>query len=153
MSNDATPRRAARRFRHVVAAAGAALTAFAMAPAASAGGGGAAVPATSEWRNPSNTVHIRLSACGGDRMCGTVIWASDKAQADARRGGTDRLVGANLFRDFRRVAPGRYRGRVFVPDINRTFAGQMRLEGDSMIGKGCVLAGLICKQQVWKRIS
>ena len=95
----------------------------------------------------------QLRPCGGDRMCGTVIWASDKAKADARRGGTNQLIGANLFRDFRRVGPGAYKGRVFVPDINRTFAGQMRVDGDSMIGKGCVLAGILCKQQVWKRIS
>ncbi|ODP36087.1 DUF2147 domain-containing protein [Sphingomonas turrisvirgatae] len=123
-----------------------------LAPAAYAGGD--AGPASgSAWRNPSNSVHIRLTPCGADRMCGTVIWASDKAKADARRGGTDQLIGANLFHEFRRVAPDEYKGRVFVPDINRTFSGQMKVQGDSLIGKGCVLAGLICKQQVWKRIS
>lgn len=125
---------------------------IALAPGTAMAGRGATLPA-SEWRNPSNSVHIRLRPCGEERMCGTVIWASEKAKADARRGGTDQLIGANLFRDFRRVAPGQYKGRVFVPDINRTFSGQMRVEGDSMIGKGCVLAGIICKQQVWKRIS
>lgn len=114
--------------------------------------GSSATSTASEWRNPKNTVHIRLRSCGGDRMCGTVIWASDKAKADAARGGTEQLVGANLFRDFRQVAPGSYKGRVFVPDMNRTFSGHMRIEGNSMIGKGCVL-GLICKQQVWTRIS
>lgn len=124
---------------------------LAVVPAASAGK--AAVAEASDWRNPSNSVHIRLNPCGEDRMCGTVIWASDKAKADARRGGTQQLVGANLFRDFRRVGPGQYKGRVFVPDLNRTFAGQMKVQGDSMVGKGCVLGGLICKQQVWKRIS
>jgi uncharacterized protein (DUF2147 family) len=152
MQNDATSRRAGR-LRRLIATGGAAMMAIALAPAAIAGNDVTAVPETSDWRNPANTVHVRLRACGGDRMCGTVIWASAKAQADARRGGTEKLIGANLFRDFRRVGPGRYQGRVFVPDINRTFAGQMRVEGDSMIGKGCVLAGLICKQQVWKRIS
>lgn len=121
-------------------------------PSANAGGDVTSASG-SAWRNPSNSVHIRLRPCGGDKMCGTVIWASDKAKADARRGGTDQLVGANLFREFRRVAPGEYKGRVFVPDLNRTFSGQMKVEGDLMVGKGCVLAGLICKQQVWKRIS
>ncbi len=120
---------------------------------AAASGGGVMLPAASEWRNPKNTVHIRMQPCGSDRICGTVTWASDKAKADAARGGTDRLVGANLFRDFRRTAPGEYHGRVFVPDLNRTFAGQVRLEGNAMIGKGCLIGGLFCKQQVWTRIS
>jgi uncharacterized protein (DUF2147 family) len=121
-------------------------------PIASQAGGGA-LPAASEWRNPKDTVRIRFAPCGQGRMCGVVTWANDKAKADARRGGTQQLVGTNLFRDFKRVAPGEYKGHVFVPDMNRTFSGHMEIRGDSMIGKGCVLAGLICKQQVWTRIS
>lgn len=133
-----------------------ALTGLAMLAAplggANAAGNGVKQLVSSEWRNPSNSVHIRITPCGGERVCGTVIWASEKAKADARRGGTDRLVGANLFREFRQVEPGKYKGRVFVPDMNRTFSGQMRIEGNAMIGKGCVL-GFICKSQTWTRIS
>jgi uncharacterized protein (DUF2147 family) len=122
-------------------------------PLAAQAGGGGALSSASEWRNPKDSVRIRFSPCGQDRMCGIVTWASDKAKADARRGGTQQLVGTNLFRNFERVAPGQYKGHVFVPDMNRTFSGHMEIKGDSMIGKGCVLAGLICKQQVWTRIS
>lgn len=134
-----------------VAAALAGMMTVATPLAAQAGGG--ALSSASEWRNPGDSVRIRFSPCGQDRMCGIVTWASDKAKADARRGGTQQLVGTNLFRNFERVAPGQYKGHVFVPDMNRTFSGHMEIKGDSMIGKGCVLAGLICKQQVWTRIS
>ncbi|WP_447727704.1 DUF2147 domain-containing protein [Sphingomonas koreensis] len=127
--------------------------AMALATPVVAQAGDVALPVTSEWRNPKDSVRIRFSPCGQDRMCGIVTWASEKAKADARRGGTDQLVGTNLFRNFQRVAPGEYKGHVFVPDMNRTFSGHMEIKGDSMIGKGCVLAGLICKQQVWTRIS
>lgn len=151
MQGKAQVRRTSRPLRWMVALAGALMVATPIA--AQAGAGGGALPVASEWRNPRNTVRIRLTPCGEDRMCGIVTWASDKAKADARRGGTEKLVGANLFRDFRQVAPGQYKGRVFVPDLNRTFSGHMQIQGDSMIGKGCILAGLICKQQVWTRIS
>ena len=150
MQSKAQVRRTSRPLRWLVALAGALMVAT---PIAAQAGGGGALPVASEWRNPRDTVRIRLTPCGQDRMCGIVTWASDKAKADARRGGTEQLVGANLFRDFRRVAPGQYKGRVFVPDLNRTFSGHMQIKGDSMIGKGCILAGLICKQQVWTRIS
>lgn len=152
MQSKAQVRRTSRPLRWMAALAGAVMVATPIVAQAGAGGGGA-LPVASEWRNPKDSVRIRLTPCGQDRMCGIVTWASDKAKADARRGGTEQLIGANLFRDFRRVAPGQYKGRVFVPDLNRTFSGHMEIKGDSMIGKGCVLAGLICKQQVWTRIS
>ena len=142
-------RRTSRPLRWMAALAGAMMVATPLAAQA----GGATLPSASEWRNPKDSVRIRFSPCGPDRMCGIVTWASEKAKADARRGGTDQLVGTNLFRNFKRVAPGEYKGHVFVPDMNRTFSGHMEIKGDSMIGKGCVLAGLICKQQVWTRIS
>ena len=151
MQSKAQVRRTSRSLRWLAALAGAMMMAAPVA--AQAGSGAAALPAASGWRNPKDSVRIRFSPCGQDRMCGIVTWASDKAKADARRGGTDQLVGTNLFRNFKRVAPGEYKGHVFVPDMNRTFSGHMEIKGDSMIGKGCVLAGLICKQQVWTRIS
>src|SRR3546814_5950044 len=68
------------------------------------------------WSNPKGSVHVRAEPCG-DRMCGIVVWANDKAKADAARGGSPQLVGVTLFRDFERSRPAVWRGRVFVPDI------------------------------------
>ena len=150
MQSKAQMGRTPRALRWLAVLAGAMMFAT---PIAAQAGGGDASQAGSEWRNPKDTVRIRLAPCGRERMCGTVIWASDKAKADARKGGTENLIGANLFRDFQRVSPGQYKGHVFVPDMNRTFSGHIQIQGDSMTGKGCVLAGLICKQQVWTRIS
>jgi len=64
------------------------------------------------WKNPSGSVHVRAEPCG-DKMCGTVVWANDKAIADARRGGTDNLIGLQLFRGFgkSRVRSGGKGGR------------------------------------------
>src|SRR4051812_41904450 len=68
------------------------------------------------WRNPKNSVHVQFQACG-QATCGVVVWASPKAQADARKGGTQNLVGTQLLRNFTMVKPGLWRGRVFVPDL------------------------------------
>ena len=87
------------------------------------------------WRNPSNSVHVRAEPCGA-RMCGVVVWASDKAKADAARGGTPQLIGARLFRDFRQEKPGVWRGRVFVPDINKTFSEVNPAEYDAVYCAG-----------------
>lgn len=106
-----------------------------------------------EWRNPSNSVHVRSQRCG-DAMCGVVTWASDKAKADARRGGTAELIGLQLFRKFRQVRPGVWKGSVFVPDINKTFHGTVTVvDSDTLVGKGCLIGGIGCKSQTWKRIK
>ena len=109
-------------------------------------------PIASEWRNPSNSVHVRIDPCGG-AICGTVTWASDKAIADARRGGTGQLIGTRLFRDLKPSGNGKWSGKVFVPDIRQTFSGTIQFQGgDKMVGKGCVLFGIVCKSQTWSRV-
>lgn len=105
------------------------------------------------WRNHSNSVHLRSYHCG-DSMCGKVIWASEKAIADAARGGSPNLVGMDLFHDFKLGRDGKWHGKVFVPDINKTFSGTVvLLDPKTLKGTGCVLGGLICKSQTLTRIE
>ncbi len=105
------------------------------------------------WRNPQNSVHVRSAPCG-DSMCGTVVWANDKAKADARRGGTDTLVGLELFRNFRKDKTGNWRGKVFVPDINKTFSGSIQvIDPNTLKGSGCLIGRVGCKSQTWTRIE
>ncbi|QGP79229.1 DUF2147 domain-containing protein [Sphingobium sp. CAP-1] len=110
-------------------------------------------PSFGIWSNPKGSVHVRAQPCGRN-MCGVVIWASDKAKADAARGGTAQLVGAALFRDFKPAGTDIWRGKVFVPDIGKTFSGTITLiDKDHLEGKGCLLGGLGCKSQIWSRIG
>jgi len=128
-----------------------ALLPFALALAAPAQAQSADL-AQSVWRNPRDSVHVRFEPCGA-LLCGTVIWASDKAIADAARGSSTPLVGTRIFRDFHPVQANVWRGRVFVPDIASTFSGRITLDGDRMIGRGCLFAGLGCKSQTWTRVT
>lgn len=129
-------------------------------PAAALAGIAAAPPPVSAgdessgvWRNHGNSVHLQAYHCG-DSMCGKVVWASDKAIADARRGGSPNLIGMNLFHDFRLGRDGKWRGKVFVPDINKTFSGTVELvDRNTLKGSGCVLGGLICKSETLTRIE
>lgn len=105
------------------------------------------------WRNPSNSVHVKIERCG-PQMCGVVIWANEKAKADSRRGGTDPLIGAQLFRDFYEERSGVWRGKVFVPDIGKTFSGTVTvMNNDTIRAKGCLVGNIACQTQVWSRVS
>lgn len=104
-------------------------------------------------RNPQNSVHVRIHPCGKTR-CGTVVWANDKAKADSARGGTPNLVGTELFREFREVSPRVWKGKVFVPDINKVLTGTGTVQDkDTIVARGCLFAGMGCKSQVWKRVK
>ena len=59
------------------------------------------------WSNPSGSVIISIDTCG-EALCGRVQWASDKALADARKGGTESLIGAELLSDIVPKGEGRW---------------------------------------------
>ena len=104
------------------------------------------------WRNPKNSVHIDIQPCGAS-ACGRVIWASEKARAAALKGSGKELVGLQLFREFE-PDEDEWRGKVFVPDLNRTFSGAVRLRDASHLeARGCALGRLFCKTQTWTRVS
>ena len=104
-------------------------------------------------RNPQNSVHVRIHPCGNTR-CGTVVWANEKAKADSARGGTPKLVGTELFREFREVSPKVWKGKVFVPDVNRVFTGTGTIKDkDTIVARGCLLGKIGCKSEVWKRVK
>jgi len=104
------------------------------------------------WKNPSNTVHVEIYDCGSLR-CGRVVWASEKAKKDARKGSGKDLIGMTILRDFREYANGVWRGKAYIPDLNREFSGSAELIGTRQLKvRGCLLGRVGCKSQVWTRI-
>lgn len=110
-------------------------------------------PSFGTWTNPQRSVQVRAHPCGA-AMCGSVVWANAKAQADARKGGTDKLIGAQLFRGFVQEREGVWRGKVFVPDISKTFSGTITIvDPQTLRASGCLLGRIGCKSQVWTRVD
>lgn len=130
---------------------GALVAAAGLAAATGASAQAAGAPIHGVWRNPKNTVHVDIRPCSAG-ACGYVVWASEKAKADAREGGTPNLIGLQLLRDFAQDRKGVWRGKVFVPDLNRTFTGSAELANPSTLkAKGCFV--VLCKSQTWTRID
>jgi uncharacterized protein (DUF2147 family) len=122
----------------------------------------AAVPVTASaqasieghWRNPKGSVVVRINPCG-NAYCGTVIDASEKAKANARRGGTPHLVGTRILSGVRPSGDGVFKGQAFDPKRNIRAPATIRQVGPNAIDvRGCALAGmLLCKEQRWTRVS
>lgn len=104
------------------------------------------------WKNPSNSVHVEIETCGNAR-CGKVVWANEKAKADAAKGGTSELIGTRILRDFKEQKDGRWKGKAFVPDLNKQFTGYATVVDPETISvKGCLVGRIMCKSQVWTRV-
>ena len=108
----------------------------------------AAAAIRGKWINPSHSVIIDIEPCG-QVMCGTVVWASDKAKKDARKG-TEHLVGTKLLTGMSHSSAHVWNGKIFVPDQNMHASAKLRPEGTSHLKvSGCVM--MICKSQMWTK--
>ena len=126
-----------------------ALIAIAAASSAQPARDGASIDGN--WTSPSGNVVVTIAPCGS-AMCGRVSWASDRAKADARQGGTDPLIGTELMTDFTARSDGRWKGRLFVPDLNRRSRAELRLvDADRIKISGCMVGRILCKSQLWVR--
>jgi uncharacterized protein (DUF2147 family) len=105
------------------------------------------------WKNPSGSVAVAIVPCG-EAICGRVESASDKAKADARKGGTDPLVGVELMSGFTDAGAGRWKGRLFIPDLNRRSKAELRLIAPGQLKvTGCAVGRVVCKSQIWLRAA
>jgi uncharacterized protein (DUF2147 family) len=104
-----------------------------------------------EWINPAHSIKVATSMAG-PTLSGRIIWASEEAREDAKESGITALIGLELLEDYRPDGPHLWKGTVWVPDLGHKFTSYIRMEDtDTLKISGCVLRGLICKSQIWRR--
>lgn len=106
-----------------------------------------------QWTNHKKNVVVQVERCGA-AYCGRVVQASAKAQENARKGGTPKLVGTQILTGLKPIGGGKFRGRAFVPKRNVHATATVRqLSNDVMQVQGCVLGGLLCDNEKWTRVT
>lgn len=130
---------------------------FALLASAALIGAAAPVPPQADlqgdWRNTKDTVHLKVQPCGS-ALCGTVTWAGDQQRADAKKGTGKELVGSRLLSELKLGDDGKWRGKVFIPDVNTNASATVeQLSPDLILITGCTLLGIVCKSQHWHRIG
>lgn len=104
------------------------------------------------WSNPKGSVQVKTGSCG-DRLCGVVVYASQKAQADAKKAGAEPLIGTTLLRGYRANGTAQWAGQVYIPDRKASYYSTIQLvDAQTLKVSGCILGGLICKSQMWHRV-
>jgi uncharacterized protein (DUF2147 family) len=103
-----------------------------------------------QWRSPGGNSIIAIAPCGSS-LCGTIVWASDKAKQDARKG-TDQLIGTQLLTNLQQRSEGRWQGKLFVPDQNIRATAKLQLIGAQQLKvSGCALGKTLCRSELWTR--
>ncbi len=98
------------------------------------------------WTNPDRSVIVDVAPCE-TALCGTVQWATEQAQQDARKG-TPTLIGTQILTGLQQEG-AIWKGKLFVPDQNLRAEAKIESDGQQLKVSGCVLG--ICKSQLWVR--
>lgn len=112
----------------------------------------AADPVEGIWKTKpddnGNYGHVKITPCGG-AFCGTLIKAFDGAGKEI----DSPNVGRQIVWDMVAYPDGLYDdGKIYAPDRDKTYNGEMQLNGNGLTVSGCVLG--ICREGgTWKRVK
>ena len=109
----------------------------------------AAADIEGRWRSPGGNTIIAIAACGSD-YCGTVAWASEKSKEAAKKT-TPNLVGTQLITGLQQKKPGRWQGKLFIPDKDMRVTAKIQLVSAAQLKVGGCVGGVICKSEIWSK--
>ncbi|MBY5932102.1 DUF2147 domain-containing protein [Tateyamaria omphalii] len=124
--------------KHLIAAACVAVAGAGMA---------LADPVHGTWKTETGEtggyLHVTISACG-DSICGTIAKVVDSDNTS--------IKGKRMIWDMKSKGNGSYAGgRIWAPDVDKTYRSKMSLNGNALKVSGCV--GPICRGQTWTRLN
>ncbi len=94
-------------------------------------------------------LHVQIDNCG-DKTCGTIY----KAFRDGNENTSYEHLGKQLIWGMQPAGENLWKkGSIWAPDKDKTYKSKMLLSGSRLKVSGCVLGGLICRAQTWKRVQ
>ncbi len=97
------------------------------------------------WARGDGKAKVKVERCG-TALCATNTWI--RAGTKGEKAG-DKLVMKVQPDD----NPGHWSGTAFDPQRDRTYRLTMQVSDRSMTVRGCVLAGIVCKDMGWTRLA
>ncbi len=111
----------------------------------------AADPLEGMWRTAAddngNSGLIKVAPCGA-KLCGTLVKAYDSNGKEM----ASNNIGRQIISETANNGGGKYSGKVYSPDRNKTYKSKLVLSGNSLNVSGCVL-GICRKGGTWKKVK
>ncbi len=96
------------------------------------------------WARGDGNASVRIAPCGPD-ICAINTWIKPGTPKEKQ--------GDKLVMTIKRGTSGVYSGTAFDPQRDLTYSLTVTVDGDKMVTKGCIIAGLLCKGVEWARIK
>lgn len=125
-------------------------------------GAQAATSATGIWLSADGGTKVRVSECGGNKLCGKVVWLNEPIDRETGKPKTDKrnsdpakrtrpLLGVPVVNGMAPNGDNKWSGKIYNADDGKTYDAHVTLVSDNaMRVQGCVL-GILCKSQTWTR--
>lgn len=96
--------------------------------------------------------HVEITPCNDGKFCGRLVRGFRSDGQTSTRTEDDPNIGRYLVWDMEPLGNGEYGGgKIYAPDRDKTYNGQMILTGDRLTVKGCVL--FVCRDGgTWARV-
>jgi uncharacterized protein (DUF2147 family) len=92
------------------------------------------------WQRDDGNARVRIAPCGA-KLCATNLWIKDTSKGEE--------VGDRLVMTLNRTSPTKLTGTAYDPKRDRSYAITLVLVSDSLITRGCILGGLLCRDVNW----
>jgi uncharacterized protein (DUF2147 family) len=107
------------------------------------------------YLSESGETRVRIAKCGTS-YCGIIVSvqgeAKDVNNPDPAQRGRN-LVGVRMISNIQPSGDG-FTGQLYNYKDGKTYTGKMNFRGgNAMELSGCVLGGLICRSQTWKKVN
>lgn len=94
------------------------------------------------WSRGDGNARVRIAPCGSD-ICATNVWIKDTSGGEA--------VGDKLVMTLKPKSADTLTGQAFDAKRKLTYSIQLKVEKQSLVTRGCVVGGLVCKSVNWSR--
>lgn len=105
-----------------------------------------------EPNEDGNYLEVRIGPCASsaDLMCGVIETARQKDGSSAPYEHIGRAIISDMAPDGENAWAD---GTIWAPDEDESYSSKMELKGNVLSVAGCVMGGLICRGQDWRRVE
>jgi uncharacterized protein (DUF2147 family) len=96
------------------------------------------------WLRDDGNARVEFAPCG-DKLCATNLWIRDSS--------TGEEVGDKLVMTLQSKSPTTLVGTAYDRKRDRSYSLTITLGDGSMTTRGCIVAGLLCKQVNWTPVA
>ena len=94
------------------------------------------------WNRGDGNAKVRIAPCGSN-ICATNVWIKDTSGGEA--------VGDKLVMTLKPKSSDTLSGKAFDAKRALTYAIQLKVGGQKLVTRGCLVGGLVCKSVNWSR--